>query len=304
MPLSNDNLNVGLPRSPEPRRRWSVGDRVFALWDPVWCYPGTVGEVKDDSVFVFFDDGDRGWLSPDKVRPLLIAEDSRVFCRSRGMAFAPAVVKYRNGEQLIIQYEDGAMEWTVTATLRVHRNYNGQREEPPSQAITTATHLAALESSRPSVSAGQNQVWAGEAMPLREGDRVLANEGGGWLYPGVIEEVRPGEFLVLFDSGKRASVPAARVRRLHIDVGSRVFCRWMGGPTYYSGTVKERNGEMIFIHYDDGDREWNTIGLTRVPANAGTAFYGGTISLLMGRFGCLIWLPIIVGIYILFRMMR
>jgi hypothetical protein len=146
--------------------------------------------------------------------------------------------------------------------------------------------------------------WEIDTTPLREGDRVLAAQAGGWLYPGTVEEVRAGELLIWFDRGQRASIPADKVRRLYIGPGRRVFCRWMGGATYYSDTVKQRNGDAVFIHYDDGDKEWNQIALIRMPAHAGAAFFGGAVSLLLGRVGCLIWIPLAVGIYILFRFLR
>ena len=58
------------PRTPEQRGAWAAGDRVLAPWEPHWLYPGTVGEVRDGSSFVYFDDGGRGWVPAQLAEPL------------------------------------------------------------------------------------------------------------------------------------------------------------------------------------------------------------------------------------------
>jgi hypothetical protein len=106
------------------------------------------------------------------------------------------------------------------------------------------------------------------------GDRVLAPWEPSWLYPGTVAEAEGEELFVHFDDGDKGWVPAREAQQLDIHVGSRVYCRWKGGNLYYLGTVQERQGEEIYIHYDDGDREWSRIGLVRVPTGGAPAFAG------------------------------
>src|SRR5207244_1810388 len=67
-----------------------------------------------------------------------------------------------------------------------------------------------------------------------------------------------------FDDGDVAWVHEANVRRPDIQPGSQVFCRFHAGPLYLSGTVKQQNGEKIYVQYANGDNEWTTISMVRV----------------------------------------
>jgi hypothetical protein len=72
---------------------------------------------------------------------------------------------------------------------------------------------------------------------------------------------------VYFDDGNRGWAPKEQVRPLQIvRVGSRIQCRWQGGSNYYPGVITQMRGDQIFVQYDDGDSEWNTIGMIMVPS--------------------------------------
>jgi hypothetical protein len=98
------------------------------------------------------------------------------------------------------------------------------------------------------------------------GDRVLAPWGRAFLFAGTVNKIGEDEILVSFDDGDIGWAAEDQVRPLEmIAVGSRVECRWKGGSAYYAGVIAQMNGDQIFVHYDDGDREWSTIGQMRVP---------------------------------------
>lgn len=123
----------------------------------------------------------------------------------------------------------------------------------------------------------------------KRGDRVLAPWGKAWLYPGTIGEVEDDSAFILFDDGTRRSVPLANLRELDVSPGTRLYGKWKNGWLFCPGTVTETNGDAIFIEYDDGDKEWTTVAMIRVPTAEALATGDGV--------GCL-WfiLPTVIGI--------
>jgi len=103
------------------RKDWNEGDRVLAPWGRATLFPGTVGKVAETEIFVYFDDGDRGWSAKELVRPLqMIAVGSRVHCRWKGgKNFYPGTIVQMTGEQIFIRYDDGDSEWSVLAMIAV-----------------------------------------------------------------------------------------------------------------------------------------------------------------------------------------
>ena|ERR1700677_3362310 len=85
-----------------------------------------------------------------------------------------------------------------------------------------------------------------------------------FFYPGTIKSKEGDKFKVQFDDGDQALVTAKQIVPLDIKVGSRVFCRFKGGPAYFPGKVDQQDGAKIHIQYDDGDVEWTTISMVRV----------------------------------------
>ena len=97
------------------------------------------------------------------------------------------------------------------------------------------------------------------------GQKVLAQ----WypevfFYPGTIKAAEGDKFHVQFDDGDQALVTPKQIAPLDIQVGSRVFARWKGGPAYFPGKVDQQDGSKIHIKFDDGDEEWTTISMIRV----------------------------------------
>ena len=44
-----------------------------------------------------------------------------------------------------------------------------------------------------------------------------------------------------------------------MNVGTAVEANWKGKGKYYKGKIAQIDGEKIYIHYDDGDKEWTTL---------------------------------------------
>jgi hypothetical protein len=98
------------------------------------------------------------------------------------------------------------------------------------------------------------------------GERVLAQwpQETDWWYPGVIVSDAGGAIEVQFDDGDRAVLIQQQAKPLDVGLGSRVFCRWKGGQSYYPGIVSSVTGHAIGIDYDDGDKEVSAVGMIRV----------------------------------------
>ena len=102
-------------------------------------------------------------------------------------------------------------------------------------------------------------------MQWRVDDRVLANwKQDVYWYPATIQTIDGERIYVMFDDGDKEWTTSAHMMNIDIEVGDRVHCRWKGDPLYYSGRVAQKDGEKIYVQYDDGDSEWTTISFVRV----------------------------------------
>ncbi len=69
---------------------------------------------------------------------------------------------------------------------------------------------------------------------------------------------------VQYDDCQRAQLTSAQLRPLQVGIGSRVYVRWKGGPSYYPGRITMAEGGAVHVEYDDGDKEWATVSAMRV----------------------------------------
>jgi hypothetical protein len=81
----------------------------------------------------------------------------------------------------------------------------------------------------------------------------------------VVEEDKDnkGMYRVVFEDGDTALVAATEIRPLDVKVGTKVFARWNHGK-YYPGKVEKLVGRALYIHYDDGDKGWASMGTIAV----------------------------------------
>lgn len=102
-------------------------------------------------------------------------------------------------------------------------------------------------------------------MNWKVGDRVLADwSNDAYWYPATVREVSGDRIYVRFDDGDKEWTTNERLMAIDIEPGDRVYCRWQDGRYYYPGRVTQMNSEKIHVQYDDGDKEWTTIGCVRV----------------------------------------
>ena len=213
------------------------GERVFACWHDLFWYPGVVLNVNGDQHHVLFDHGGQALLTGDRVKALVLENGERVFCRRPGgPEFLPGEVSQRQGEVIHVRYDDGTEETTSVRLVRLERD----DWFPPSDATN-----------------------------LHKGDRLL----GCWFdlhwYPGVVLSIDGKRLHFLFDDGDQALLTPDKVRALDINVGDRLWCRYKGGPVYFPGEVMKKQGEVIHIHYEDGDEETTSIRLIRIQTDSG-----------------------------------
>jgi hypothetical protein len=212
-----------------PDHFWILGDRVLAKWsgDSFW-YPATIQDIDNERYHVFYDDGESDWCDPDEVSAIELPVGGRVFARwQEGPFYYPGRITRVEDERIHVKYDDGEEEWTTLQMIRLRRG--------------------------------------NDPMPWKLGQRVLAHWAPEpFFYPAKIHAIKEDYLHVLFDDGDQAWVMPEQIRELRIDVGTRVFARWQGGPYYYPADVAEQRGDRIFVRYDDGRQEWSSIKLVRV----------------------------------------
>ena len=97
------------------------------------------------------------------------------------------------------------------------------------------------------------------------GDEVLAPwANDGFLYPAVLVALSPTQVHVAFLDGDEAHVDLSAIRQGVFGPGIEVQVNWKGRGKYYAGSVQKRCGQAVFIHYQDGSKEWTTTAQCRV----------------------------------------
>jgi hypothetical protein len=100
---------------------WSVGDRCLANWSyDEYLYPGTIIEIDGNSYHIQYDDGDREWLSAGNlwVENLGVGSYVSVNWLMDGYYYF-GTIEERIGDVIFIQYDDGDVEWTTIAAVRI-----------------------------------------------------------------------------------------------------------------------------------------------------------------------------------------
>jgi len=95
------------------------------------------------------------------------------------------------------------------------------------------------------------------------GDRVLGQWHDGLWYPATISSASGNGLHLAFDDGDRRTANPSQVRPIDWNVGTRVQCNWKGRGKYYPGVIGRKDGDQVFINYNDGDKELTTIGRCR-----------------------------------------
>jgi hypothetical protein len=69
---------------------------------------------------------------------------------------------------------------------------------------------------------------------------------------------------VYFDDGDAAWIDNAHILEPDVQVGSRVFARIHGGPSFVPAVVSQQKGETVQVRYDHGEEEWTSLSMIRV----------------------------------------
>ncbi len=275
----------------------AVGTRVTGQWHNGQWYPGRIGQVRQNmgvtEFFVEFDDGDRAWVTLDRVRPL----DGGFGGGFSGKNFAPPMGGFAppmGGFAAPGALVPGAAvlgDWTENAW------YDGYVAEANSNGTLFFVQFDDGDSKwlppqkiRPRVNAPNLQ--PGSVAHLAVGTRVSGQWHDGTWYPGVVSRQNANQTLcfVQFDDGDskwlgsmhllqtgpatRAASPAqAQGHGPALAPGARVKAEWTPGQ-WYPGHIAEASadGAMFFVQFDDGDTAWLAAPQIRVQGGHAGGF--------------------------------
>lgn len=214
---------------------WKVGDRVLARWLDFYWYPGTILNMGERGVHIFYDDGDQHVVPEIAIMPLSVDEGEQIFIRAKSepqKIYTPATVTRVHGEILDVDLEEGGQE--------------------------TNTRIS------------RGRLWrcpvGVPVFPFEEGERVMAYDCDQCVYPAEIVTIEDDiRVIVQYLDGPERMVTPELVKKWELRTGMKIECRWSGGPNFFPGTLAKIDGERIFVKYDDGDEEWTSIRLFRVP---------------------------------------
>ncbi|MBV8909539.1 MAG: hypothetical protein JOZ89_02145 [Gammaproteobacteria bacterium] len=213
---------------------WRIGDRVLARWLDFFWYPGTILNMGTRGIHVFFDNGEQLVVQEIALMTLIVEDNEQIFIRPKDepqRMYSPATVIRTHGELIDVEYEDGTHE----TNTRVSR---GRFWRCPVGI---------------------------SGFVFEEGDRVLCFDCDQCIYPADIVSIDDDKVVVQFLDGLERMVTPELVKRFDLKPGMKIESRWSGGPHYFPGTVSKVEGERLFVKYEDGDEEWTSIRLFRVP---------------------------------------
>ena len=104
---------------------YDKGDRVLALWEDAYWYPGTVVAVAGNVLTIEFDDGDKATVDSERVNKLDWQAGDIVECRwPYNNKNYPGRFTKVNGENVRIVFDDGDK---AELTVRVCRQSRASR---------------------------------------------------------------------------------------------------------------------------------------------------------------------------------
>jgi hypothetical protein len=214
---------------------WRIGDRVLARGLDFYWYPGTILKMGERGIFILFDGGELHVVQENGLMPLTVEEGEHLFIRPKNepqRLYTPAQVTRVDGEVLDVELEDGTQEHNTRVTrARFWRCPVGI-----------------------------------SSFHFEEGDRVLAYDADNCLYPAEIVSIQEDRIAVQYLDGPERVLTPELIKRYDLRPGMAIECRWSGGPHHFPGKIDKIEGERVRIEYDDGEDEWTTIRLVRIPA--------------------------------------
>ncbi len=115
-------MAVGLLTVSTTAFAYEKGDRVLALWEDAFWYPGTVQSQDGNVVLIYFDDGDKATVDSERVNKLDWAAGDKVECRwDYDNKNYPGTFVKVEGENVRIVYDDGDKANTTASRCRQSR---------------------------------------------------------------------------------------------------------------------------------------------------------------------------------------
>lgn len=94
------------------------------------------------------------------------------------------------------------------------------------------------------------------ARAVEVGDKVLAYWAPAKAYfIGTAVKKETDGYRVVFADGDQGVIPAEKIRKYDLKVGSAVTARYTDGK-FYPGKIAKVVGQAFYIHFDDGDKGW------------------------------------------------
>jgi hypothetical protein len=86
-----------------------------------WLYPGQIGEIKGQAAYIYYDNGNRGWVRQADVRPLVLDLGTRLYCPWRGQTgtITHTTQAQDKDERFYLRYDDGQGEWVTLGMVAV-----------------------------------------------------------------------------------------------------------------------------------------------------------------------------------------
>ncbi len=212
---------------------WRVGDRVLGRWFDFYWYPATILALGTKGTHLLFDDGDQRVVGERGLMTLDVEEGEELFIRPKNQPqriYTPARVLRIDGEVIDVEHEDGTQE--------------------TNQKVSRA------------------RFWrcpVGVKLTFEEGERAWAEDIDGYTYPAEVLSIDNDKVLVHFLDGPERMLTPELIRPFKIEIGTAVECRWKGGQTYFPGKITQIDGDRVHLAYNDGDQEWTTVRLVRLP---------------------------------------
>jgi hypothetical protein len=218
---------------------WRSGDRVLGRWFDFYWYPATILAIGTKGYHLLFDDGDQRVVQDLGLMPLDVEEGEELFIRPKNQPariYTPARILRVQGEVIDVELEDGTQE--------------------TNQKVSRARFWRCPVGIK--------------SFACEEGERVWAQDVDGFTYPAEILSLDNDKIIVHFLDGPERMLTPELIKPFDLRAGAAVECRWKGGQNYFPGKISELDGDRVHLAYDDGDQEWTTVRLVRLPPKIGT----------------------------------
>jgi hypothetical protein len=200
---------------------------VWGYWKlDHFFYAGHIEKIDGTRALFRFDDGDAAWLSANEIIDVTLTVGMPVLGNwKQRNKYYQGHVSARNGKRIRIRYNDGDVEETTLAHVRLPLH--------PSEMYTTGRRVFAR--------------WAPDKL----------------FYAGKIEKVDGLRYFVRYDDNQTAWVGPSDLALLQLYVGLYLEADAGRRGKYYWASVTRIDGEKVWVEYDRGGTEQTTVSALR-----------------------------------------